>query len=219
MQTADFDVADFDAGNRYKGDENLFVRFYTISIEDKQASAEKQRPIFKEQEMCGIRVPGQQRENCYKANFKYKNRFPKHYKAFKDRVEMPESGTPLSEWGLIPDTVAKEMAFFNIKTVEQLSELRDSILQDFQGATGYKQKAQKWLDTANVAASAADMKRELDARDATIADLTEKLTILMTKTSNLEEAFSLASKGVGPKEIPGSAPTTSKRRKKVVAED
>ena len=212
MQTADFNVDDFSTGNRYKGDENLFVRFFTTSVEDKPASAEAQRPIFKEQEMCGIRVPGQQHENCYKANYKYKNRFPRHYQAFKDRTEMPVSGTPLSEWGLIADTVVQEMAFFNIKTVEQLAGLRDSVMGKFKGAVGYKNKAQAWLDTANVAASAADMKKELDARDKVIADLTQKM-------SDLEEAFSLASKGDGPKEIPDSAPTTSKRRKKVVAED
>ena len=83
----------------------------------------------------------------------------------------------------------------------------------------YKNKARAWLDTANVAASSADMKKELDARDKTIADLTEKLTTLMKKTSDLEEAFSLASKGDGPEENPDPAPTTSKRRKKVTAED
>ena len=65
MQEANFNVEEFNADNRYAGDENLFVRFFTIPVEDKEASAEAGRPIYTEREMCGIRVPGKQHENCY----------------------------------------------------------------------------------------------------------------------------------------------------------
>lgn len=210
MQQANFDVEDFDNRNRHAGDENLFVRFYSLPVQDKEESEKAGRPIFKDQIMCGIRVPGTQHENSYKATSRYRNRFPRHYKAYQDRVEMPEIGTPLSEWGLIPLTAVHEMAYLNIKTVEQLSELPDSKL-NFQGAVGYKSKAQKWLEEVNLSATAADMKKELGERDNVIAAMQEEL-------QNLRETISLASKGDGPEENSNSAPK-SKRRKNALTED
>ena len=208
MQQADFDVNDFGNDQGRKGDENLFVRFYTLPTEDKLASSKAGRPIYKDQIMCGIRVPGNSYENSFKATNHYKNRFPKHFKAFQDRVEMPEEGTPLSEWGIMPETLVKEMTYFNVKTVEQLADLRDNVLEQFSGSVTYKNKAIKWLEMTNVSAKAADMEKELEARDVTISQLQQRL-------SDLEKTISLASTVDGTVDSSSSTPILNKKRKKV----
>ena len=217
MATADFDVAEFSQESRYKSDENLFVRFFNEDVEDKEASAKAGRPIYKTREMCGIRVPGKQHENCYVAR-RYIARFPKHYQAFKARENTPEEGTPLSEWPQMASTQVKELAFFNIKTVEQLANVTDNIIGNFQGGVTLKRKAQEFLAAAENGVNAAALEKELAERDNTIEAMQKEM-------AELREMISLASKGTSalaestPEDTHAAPPTKSRRRRKAASED
>jgi hypothetical protein len=182
MEVADFDYTEFQPENLYKGDEHLYVRFFTEEYVDETASLEKGATIFKTREMVGIRGPGQSGERVFLATPRYTRRFPKHYKAFKQRIEMPEEGTPLIEWGGIPRNRIEELSFLNIKTVEQLANVADSSISNVRGGLTLKTRAQEWLKLQGESKKFADMQSnmqaELKKRDEQLAQMQEKLAAL-----------------------------------------
>ena len=155
----------------------LLVKFFIRPRLDEAASAEADRPIYREVEYVDIRIPGSPDNRVRPATPRDKARFPKHYAAFKNRVsqEMLE-GTPLAEWPQITRSQVEELAFFGVKTVEQLAGMSDANAQQSRaGFVGLKTKAKEWLDKMH---SVETLESELANRDATIATLTERLEAL-----------------------------------------
>ena len=187
LQQADFDINDFDRKFKNEADAKLMVKFYIMSIRDPQATKREGRPMFKDVEICDIKVPGQKDGVARPATPHDKNRFPAHYAAFKARVEMPEEGTPLAEWPLITRSLADQLTFMHIKTVEQLATVADSSLHQMQGITGLKQKAHDWLENAKEDGLLVKLRTELAERDAKIEDLANNLEAVMQRLGELEK--------------------------------
>jgi hypothetical protein len=144
---ADFDVADFDGSKQKQLDEQLLVRFFYKTRPDAVETKRQGRPIFKEVEYIDIKVPGDRGTGvCRPARAKDRQRFPRHYAAFKNRVEAPTVGTPLSEWARIPRSAVEQLAFANVKTDEQLATLADSYAGQIQGGNNYKKMAKDYLE-------------------------------------------------------------------------
>ena len=203
MQTADFDHRVFEQGNN-EGDKSLLVKFYIEPKQDEAASMEEGRPIFKEVEYVDIRVVGSRNGHvCRPARPDDKSRFPAHYKAFKERVEIPLDGTPLSEWAVITRAQAEEMAFFNVKTVEQLAAMADSVAQKFMGINSLKQKAKDWVAEAKENAPALKLAEELRVRDEENAEL----------RSQVEELAATVAKMVALSEVEDDEEVKPKRRR------
>lgn len=131
-----------------EADKALLVRFFTKPMKDAAATLAEGRPIFKETEYIEIRIPGERdAAACRPASLADAKRFPEHYAAFKSRIAgAQEIGTPLSEWPMITRSQAEELAFFSIKTVEQLVGMPDSSNHNFKSIVGLKQKAAEWLN-------------------------------------------------------------------------
>jgi hypothetical protein len=152
MQTADFNYQDFTPSQQNEADKQLLVKFFYKSREDKAASVKAGRPIFKEVEHIDIKIPGNRNGGaCRPATDADRKRFPEHYRRFKERTEdineMP--GTPLKEWTLLPRSVAEELSFFNVYTVEQLASMADVQVHKFRGLMDYREKAKVWLEAAD----------------------------------------------------------------------
>jgi len=175
MQTADFNHEDFMKQNQGSADEQLLVKFENRPVEDKAATLEQGRPIFKERLYIDIKIPGDKLGGaCRPARQHDINRFPRHYAAFMARIEGQQAkvnGTPLAEWPLMKRTQVEEMAFFNVHTVEALATLADVHASKFMGVNALKQKAKEWLEVAEKGAAAAQLATELEKRDAEIAEL------------------------------------------------
>ena len=139
-------------------------------------------------EWIDIRIPGN-RDNvvCRPARDKDKQRFPRHYAAFQQRIAGKEEkivGTPLSAWpyeGLTPARV-KELDFFNIRTVEQLATTSDNAGAKLPGFQAMKQAAKLYLETASKQAPVNAMNKrivELEAlvkrQETMIESLSDKL--------------------------------------------
>lgn len=168
---------DFTVGQESAMDAQLLVRFFIKARQNKEATAEQGRPIYKDVEYCEIRVRGNRDpQACRPATYADKQRFPRHYDAFKKRVELPEEGTPLSEWPQISRSQVEELSFVNIKTVEQLIEVADTHIAKVQGGYALKQKATEWIKNANDNAKLAKTNREQALQ---IEDLTAKVDQLM----------------------------------------
>jgi len=185
MDTADFNHNHFSSGNR-EGDNNLLVKFFNKAMRSEDKSREEGRPIFDEVEYVDIRVAGSKNGHiCRPARLDDKSRFPDHYNAFKNRMEMPVEGTPLTEWAVITRSQAEELAFFNVKTVEQLASMSDGQSGKFMGMNSLRQKAKDWVKEAKDNAPSIKMAEELRERDDTITALTDKLAALTDMVDKL----------------------------------
>lgn len=170
MQTADFDVASFENSAQSEEDKKLLVKFFIKPRPDSAATAEQGRPIFKDVEYVDIRIPGDRTGGVSRpASHQDKQRFAAHYTAFKDRTEIPLDGTPLIEWPLITRSMAEELAFHNVKTVEHLSSMSDTHSGKFMGLNSLKAKALKWLEQAGEEAKVHQLQQQLLERDERIA--------------------------------------------------
>lgn len=180
MAIAEYDYADFENGKQAEQDAKLLVKFFLKTKEDSTKSAEQGRPVFKELEYIDIKVPGNRGSGVKRpATFKDKQRFPRHYAAFKQRIELPQEGTPLAEWPVISRSMAEELAFNGVKTVEHMADMSDTIASSFMGGQSFKAKAKDWLARAKKDVTESHLAAELEKRDKLIATMQaqlEKLT-------------------------------------------
>jgi hypothetical protein len=213
MAIAEYDYADFDNGKQAEQDAKLLVKFFTKARQDSTKSAEQGRPVFKELEYIDIQIPGQRGGGIKRpATFKDKQRFPKHYAAYKQRIELPQEGTPLAEWPVISRSMAEELAFHGVKTVEHMADMSDNIASTFMGGMSFKAKANDWLARAKKDVSQSQMEVELAKRDAQIASLSAKLDVLMADKpkrkrrtpEEMERDNKLSDTGQRPAESSGS---------------
>lgn len=187
MAIAEFDVQDFDNGRQREQDAKLLVKFYMKSVKDKQRSKDEGRDIFKEKEYIDIRIPGSRDGAARPATHSDKQRFARHYDAFQQRIDISQEGTPLTEWPVVSRSVADEMAFFNIKTVEQLANVNDTIAGQFMGAQMFKQKAIAWLARAKEDVTIDRLKDELEQRDNALQMLQKQLDELTERVDSGSE--------------------------------
>ena len=210
MQTAEYNHNDFNTASN-EADKALAVKFFLKEVQDKQATSEQGRPIFKELEYIDIRTAGRAHAlACRPATLADKNRFPRHYEAFKQRVAMPTEGTPLSEWPQISRTQATELAFVNVKTVEQLIAMADSNAMKFHGGLNLKRKAAEWLE----AADATKLIAENQAAKDTIDSLLDRVKALQEQVESMCEEEPAAEATDVPHETVEPVQTAPRRRRK-----
>ena len=175
MQTADFNHQDFNTSREQEVDEQLLVRFFHKERENKAATIKEGRPIFKEVEYVEIRIPGSRSvQACRPATEGDKQRFHRHYEAFKKRVELPEEGTLLAEWPQISRSQVEELKFFGVKTVENMANMSDTNATQFQGGYALRTRAKEWLEKADSSALIA----QKEAMEARIAELEADIKLL-----------------------------------------
>ena len=123
--------------------------------------------------MIDIRVPGSKDNVCRKATQRDINRFPRHYEAFKARISDEYlEGMPLKEWPLITRSQVEELAFINVKTVEQLSAVSDANASQIMGIYKLKEKAKEWLEAFN---ESEKIRKEAAMREEELAALREEI--------------------------------------------
>lgn len=186
-QTADFNHNDFDQSQQSEVDKTLLVKFYLKSVQNQAKSKAENRPVFVEKTYIDIKTPGSRDGAARPATMRDKQRFPQHFAAFEQRMAMPVEGTPLCEWPLITRSMAEEMSFMNIKTVEQLADLNDGLAGKFMGAMTFKQKAKKWLEQA------AEGKMSTELQEIVLEQDT-KLKAMAVQIDELKELLAAAPK-------------------------
>lgn len=214
MQQAEYDYNDFN--ETAEADKALLVRFYVKSVQNIAETEAKGRPVFREKEYIEIRYAGNRSDAIARpASEKDKARFPRHYEAFKQRVEMPEEGTPLSEWPVVSRSQAEELAFYNIKTVEQLAACSSQNGSKFMGFNTLQEKAKKFLELSTHMVEAGQLKDELDKRDKEVSELTSVVAKLKARLDATEKAAATEVKAEVPSQPRDEepAPKPSRRRR------
>jgi hypothetical protein len=186
-ETAEYDLEDFDNRNSAAADERLLVKFFNKPLRMTGESEAKGRPVFKEVAYIDIKAAGDKEGVCRPATDDDKRRFHRHYTAFTQRTEIPETGHRLSEWAQITASQVQELAFFNVKTLEQLIHMSDQNAQNFMGINKLKAKAQAYLDGQNETVSSGDLQERDDKIEEQAAALELMKEQLNRLTAGLDE--------------------------------
>ena len=186
MAIAEYNVEDFQ--NRDNADKGLLVKFFVKPWLDQGQTQKEGRPIYVDKEYIDIRVPGSRDNICRPASLEDKQRFAEHYRMFKERTsEDPKiTGTLLKEWPLISRSQAENLAFINVKTVEQLAEVADVHISQMMGMNQLKAKAKEWLEAAKEREAAQELEAKLEQRDDQIAELTAAVAELSKQLKTLQ---------------------------------
>jgi len=130
----------------------VFVEFVVEAIKLEHASQQAGRPIFEDREFVNIMVIGARGATAHEpVNDEHKARWPKEYAAFKAGITLPPEGTPLGEWADSQMTKSRvmELAYFNIRTVEELAAVTDGNLPNLgMGAHALRERAKTYLEIA-----------------------------------------------------------------------
>lgn len=167
-ESVEFDVQDFEDPNNNKG---VYARFYWVPREDKVASQEAGRPIYKDMEYVEIVAAGNANNIVRRpARDMDRDRFPREYEKFKAGDMEQVVGTPLSEVPWITRSMVEELTYRKIRTLEELASISDTACS-VPGMLDLRRKAQSWLEKAKEAAPFTAMHAEMDALKAELAAL------------------------------------------------
>mgnify|MGYP003645014497 CR=1 FL=1 len=175
MNEAMHDTTDLAMNNgRYANDSHLLVKFFMHPRLQQALSEEAGRPIYKEEVYISIMQPGNKDSIPIRPAMEMdKQRFAEHFRKFEARESQDTvEGTLLDEWAGITRSQAEELKFMNVKTVEQLASMSDSNAQNVMGLNMLKQKANKFMETAEADATAekfASLQAKFDALEAKMA--------------------------------------------------
>lgn len=174
---------------------HLHITFFSEATENKAKSLEAGRPIFEDREFVRIKFAGDKyRELVAPASeceirhpdtnlpWSYKDRFPKHYAAFKDGQDFQGDGTPLSELPFLTESKRAELRAVAIHTAEALAGLDGALLTRLgMGGRALKDQATAWLSKAQGAAletklagQNAELREQMKLMQEQIAELTGK---------------------------------------------
>lgn len=131
--------------NRFAQDGRLHVRFFTKPRLNPDKSQEANRPIYEDTVYIEIMMPGEKNNIIVRptrdGDF---SRFHQQYALFKQGIADQVVGTPLKVLPFLTESQVEELAWFKIRTVEQLADLSDNA--QFMGAVELKNKAKRFLD-------------------------------------------------------------------------
>lgn len=101
------------------------------------------------------------------------------------------TGTPLEKMPDMKKSLAKELEYMNIKTVEQLVSAPDSVLQKFMGGFGLRDKAKLFLETARDNAISDRITNENEELRRQINELKAMISVKeeVKKEEPVEEVF------------------------------
>lgn len=111
------------------------------------------------------------------------HRFADEWARYKAGEQEQTEGIPLKMWAAIDPASVKELAHFNVFTVEQLAAVPDSAA----GARffAHRERAKKYLEDAEKASRVANVRAELDKRDARLKELEEQNAKMQEQLSQL----------------------------------
>jgi len=184
------DTAIFEDAQQAKADEQLLVKFELVAKQDAAKSLAEGRAVFRDVEYVHIQAPGSKDAVARPARDHDKARFPRHYEAFKKRIEVPLEGTPLIEWPMMSRSRCEELAFIGIKTVEALANLSDTHVSQKMGLGNLKRQAQEWLEYADQDAPSTKLVGQVETLEAQLATRDQTIEAMSRRLDELERASS-----------------------------
>lgn len=183
------------------GDARSIVTFGIRPKQNEQRSKTEGRPIFDDVEYVEILVPGDKNNIVHRpVRAEDKERYARQYAAFKGGQGEKLSGTPLAEWPGISRSEVEELAYFNIRTLEQLASVGDGHLQRMGPLLALRQRARDFLEKAKGDAPMAAMRTELEKRDNLIETQQQQIDELKRLVAEITQGTARAETTAGPAE-------------------
>jgi hypothetical protein len=152
------------------------ARFYMRPMKSEAKSIEAGRPVFEDVEFVEIFTPGDKLNVIDRPVRPVdKQNHPSLYAAFKAGNTDVDVGTPLKEWPGITRGQAEELAFFRVRTVEQLAAVSDNNAATMGPILALRQKARDYLERAAGSAPLEKVRAELASRDNEIEVMRRQL--------------------------------------------
>jgi hypothetical protein len=172
-----------------KFDGAVRVRFYVDAIPDKAASAAEGRPVYRDVEFVEKQVVGDKTSTIQRPSTKQDQiAHPREYALFRQGDTEQLTGTPLREWPVASKSQVEELAFFKVRTVEQLASISDGNLMQIGPIRALRDRAKDWLETAKGHAPTVALRAELDEKEKRIkgleSELAEVKALLMKQPKN-----------------------------------
>ena len=177
------------------GDERLVALFKHLAVKNETKTKEEGRPIYDDQEIVEIRMPGSKNVFVFPATavshwsgdeyggdqfrVTYAERFARQYQQFKAQQAQTKSGTPLAIVTFLTEGKRAELRAQNIYTIEQLAGVDGNELKNL-GPFGreLKNKAEEYITEGKMNAPNLQMASELEAMRAKNAILEEDMALL-----------------------------------------
>lgn len=188
-------------------DDALVVVFKHQALPDEARSLAEGRPIFNDQEVCEIRVPGGTDVKVFHANEfarwvidprsgsqhtqTYAERFPQQYRQFKEHMAQTKSGTPIEYVAFLSEARRAELKAQNVYTLESLADIEGVELKNLgPGGREMKNQAMALIAHSKSQAPALQLQAELDALRARNAILEEDAKFKAKRPENQFEEMS-----------------------------
>jgi hypothetical protein len=171
--------------------DNAIPRFYTRAVQNNFKTQQQGTPQFDTVEFVEILIPGDRRATWDgMVKEEHKKRWPREYRYFKDGLEAPVDGLPITEWAGVTKGEAETLIFAHVKTVEQLAALSDEQLTKTLPMGGYKvrERAKRHLEQAAGNAPMEKLAAENEQQKATIVELQQQLSALSEQVAKLTNA-------------------------------
>lgn len=189
-----------------------YVQWEVVAVEDRNASIEAGRKVFKNVNMANITPPGtkdvfprvaeewladiRQKSMDGRWPAQWVEHFEAQFKAWKAGQDIPESGTPLKGWPLLSPAEVNNLIGANVRTVEDLAALTEEGIRNAgMGARALRDKARAWLETATgpgkLAEEVAAMKVQLEqllADNKSLRETNEALQAQLPKKRRPQQA-------------------------------
>lgn len=112
----------------------------------------------------------------------HKLEYPEQWRAYQANKEQPVNGTPIEQWPMITVGEVAQLRHWNIKTVEQLSELSGEGSNVLGTQKHLIKKAKEWLKNGDAPQTKVTALEEaLEREKKRVADLEEKVELLMRR--------------------------------------
>lgn len=163
-QPVDESLYDGEGSAPHARDGALYVRFYLEPMENPAKTAESGRPIFEDVEFIEKQVPGDKTLTVQRpVTDRDKREFARQYRAWKaDATAEQTSGTPLKAWPQVSRAQVEELAFFKVRTVEDLANLSDALLANLGPYRELQKKACDFLAAARGHAPTSALRTALE---------------------------------------------------------
>jgi hypothetical protein len=170
--------------------DNTMARFYTMPVQNNFRTEREGRPIFEEHEFVEIMMAGDTKTVVQeRVKEEHRQRWPTMYAAFKAGREPPTEGTPIEEWAAITASQALELRACNVRTVEQMAELSDTLLMRAvpMGGHALRERAKAFLQQAAGSAPMDSMLAKMEEQNAIIATLQQQIKELAAQGARATE--------------------------------
>lgn len=160
----------------------IFVEFFHKPVEDKKATLEAGRIVYKDEEWANIHKRGELGHvvpmpvKMLKQDSTLWPFVAQQYEGWKAGLDPEIEGTPLKAWPHITPAFLRNCEAVNVFNVESLANLPDGALRHIgPGAIDLRNKARAYLNASNDIGKATEKMAALESENANLRDSIEEL--------------------------------------------